>query len=230
MIEAVAIDIDGTLTHRNRSIDCRAVACLRTLKIPIVLATGNVLCFARAAAKLIGTGGQIIAENGGVISLEYDGKEYYDGDIEACERAFDALNAHFDVEKIDPNYRKTEIALRRNFDSADAEHIVGHDIEVVDSGYAIHLKSRSVDKGTGLRRISDLMGIDAGDFAAIGDSRNDIQMFAAAGFSIAVGNAHPSLMEVSDLTTFGEYGAGVVEAIEYLVQNSMIVGMGIRKK
>ncbi len=88
MIEAIAIDIDGTLTHRDRSIDCRAVACLRTFKIPIVLATGNVLCFARAAAKLIGTGGQIIAENGGVISLEYDGEEYYDGDVKACERAF----------------------------------------------------------------------------------------------------------------------------------------------
>ncbi|MEA1944751.1 MAG: HAD hydrolase family protein, partial [Euryarchaeota archaeon] len=102
MIKAIAIDIDGTLTYKDRKIDCRAVECLRTLHIPIVLATGNVLCFARAAAKLIGTGGQIIAENGGVVSIVYDGEEYYDGNIEACERAFVALKEHFDVQKIDP--------------------------------------------------------------------------------------------------------------------------------
>jgi len=221
-IEAIAIDIDGTLTHKDRSIDCRAVERIRTLHVPIILATGNVLCFARAAAKLIGTGGQIIAENGGVISLDYDGREYYDGDIEACERAFVALKEHFDLQKIDPDYRKTEIALRRNFDSAAAERIVDRGIELVDSGYAIHLKSRNVNKGTGLHRISDLMNIDIRNVAAIGDSGNDIQMVTAAGFGIAVGNAHPSLKSAADLVTDREYGAGVVEAIEYLVRNSMV--------
>lgn len=222
MTRAIAIDIDGTLTHQDRSLDCRAVECLRALHIPIVLATGNVLCFARAAAKLIGTGGQVVAENGGVVSIAYDGEEYYDGDIEACKDAFVVLKEHFDLQKLDPEYRKTEIALRRNFDAADAQRIIGESIEIVDSGYAIHLKSISVNKGTGLRRISDLMGIDTENFAAIGDSENDIQMITAAGFGIAVGNAHPALRKVADLVTAGEYGAGVVEAVEYLVQNSMI--------
>jgi hypothetical protein len=218
IVKAIAIDIDGTLTHKDRSIDCRAVECLRSLDIPIVLATGNVLCFARAAAKLIGTGGQIIAENGGVISLEYDGREYYDGDIDACERAFDALTEHLGVhiQKLDSEYRKTEIALQRNFDAADARQIVGNDIDVVDSGYAIHLKSKDVDKGTGLFRIAGLMGIETGDFAAIGDSENDMQLLAAAGFGVAVGNAHPALAAAADLVTAGEYGAGVVEAVRYL--------------
>ncbi|MEA1895991.1 MAG: phosphoglycolate phosphatase [Euryarchaeota archaeon] len=218
MIKAIAIDIDGTLTHKDRSIDCRAVACLRSLDIPIVLATGNVLCFARAAAKLIGTGGQIIAENGGVISIEYDGREYYDGDMDACERAFDALTEHLGshIRKLDSEYRKTEIALRRNFDALDARQIVGEEIEVVDSGYAIHLKSKEVDKGTGLFRIAGLMGIYASDFAAIGDSENDLQLLAAAGFGVAVGNAHPVLKDAADLVTDGEYGAGVVEAVRYL--------------
>ncbi|PXF58922.1 MAG: phosphoglycolate phosphatase [Candidatus Methanogaster sp.] len=220
IVKAIAIDIDGTLTHKNRSIDCRAVACLRSLDIPIVLATGNVLCFARAAAKLIGTDGQIIAENGGVISLEYDGTEYYDGDIDACEHAFDALTEHLGthIQKLDSEYRKTEIALRRNFDALDARQIVGEDIDVVDSGYAIHLKSKDVDKGTGLFRIADLMGIDASDFAAIGDSANDLQLLAAAGFGVAVGNADPALKGAADLVTAAEYGAGVVEAIEYLAR------------
>jgi phosphoglycolate phosphatase (TIGR01487 family) len=220
MIKAIAIDIDGTLTHKNRSIDCRAVACLRTLDIPIVLATGNVLCFARAAAKLIGTGGQIIAENGGVVSLEYDGREYYDGDIDACERAFDALTEHLGTHilKLDSEYRKTDIALRRNFDAADTRQIVGEEIDVVDSGYAIHLKSKDVDKGTGLFRIAGLMGIDASDFAAIGDSENDLQLLAASGFGVAVGNAHPALKGAADLVTAAEYGAGVVEAVEYLAR------------
>jgi len=177
-----------------------------------------VLCFARAAAKLIGTGGQIIAENGGVISLEYDGREYYEGDIDACERAFGALTEHLGthIQKLDPEYRKTDIALRRNFDAADARQIVGEGIDVVDSGYAIHLKNKDVDKGTGLFRIAGLMGIDASDFAAIGDSENDLQLLSAAGFGVAVGNAHPALKGAADLVTAAEYGAGVVEAVKYM--------------
>ncbi len=73
-----------------------------------------------------------------------------------------------------------------------------------------------MDKGTGLSRIAGLMGIDASDFAAIGDSENDLQLLAAAGFGVAVGNAHPVLADSADLVTAAEYGAGVVEAIQYL--------------
>lgn len=110
MIKAVAFDIDGTLTHRNRSIDLGAMDAIRRLKALVVLATGNVFCFATAAAILIGRISGIIAENGGVVS---DGKsKIVSGNVEACRRAAEILESSgkFDLKRVDALERVTEIA------------------------------------------------------------------------------------------------------------------------
>ncbi len=214
--KAIVVDIDGTITYSDRSIDCRAVEALRGVKVPVVIATGNVLCFARAASKLVGTGGIIIAENGGVVEcgiVESDTSH-----MKMCEEAFDTLNRHFPLERLDPEYRITEIGLRRNFDVEKARHILMEfpELDIVDTGFAVHIKSRTINKGTGLKRLAELMGISARDFVAIGDSPNDIEMLQASGFGVAVGNAHPELKKVAKMVTTGEHGAGVAEAIQYI--------------
>lgn len=213
---AVVVDVDGTLTFRDRSLDCRSVDAVRNLHVPVVIATGNVLCYARAVSKLLGTSGIIIAENGGVVEcsrVEYDGAH-----LKECEEGVEILSEHFVLEKLDPEIRKTEIALQRNFDVEKARQILGTlpDIEIIDTGFAVHIKSIKVNKGTGLKRIADLMGVSARDFAAIGDSPNDIEMLKVSGFGIAVGNAHPFVKEAADMVTRGEHGAGVAEALRYL--------------
>jgi hydroxymethylpyrimidine pyrophosphatase-like HAD family hydrolase len=58
-----------------------------------------------------------------------------------------------------------------------------------------------------------MMGLDARDFVAIGDSPNDIEMIKAAGLGVAVGNAHPELKKVAGMVTKGEHGMGVEEAV-----------------
>ncbi len=215
--KAIVVDVDGTITYSDRSIDCRAVEALRGVKVPIVIATGNVLCFARAAAKLVGTSGFVIAENGGVVecrSVEYDTSR-----IKECEEAFDLLSRHFALERLDPEYRKTEIGLRRDFDVEKARKLLNDypDIDIVDTGFAVHIKSRGINKGTGLKRLAQLMGLSARDFMAIGDSPNDIEMLQASGFGVAVGNAHPDLKKVADLVTGGEHGTGVAEALRHIL-------------
>ncbi|MEM0350527.1 MAG: HAD hydrolase family protein, partial [Archaeoglobaceae archaeon] len=59
-------------------------------------------------------------------------------------------------------------------------------------------------------------GIEAKDFAVIGDSENDLEMFEVAGFRIAVANADYRLKELADLVTPSSDGDGVVEALEFL--------------
>ncbi len=218
--KAVAVDVDGTITYGDRSIDCRAVDALRILKVPVVIATGNVLCFARAAAKLIGTSGFVIAENGGVV--ECGRVEYNTSHMKECEEAFALLDRHFSLERLDPEYRKTEIGLRRDFDVEKARNILRDftELDIVDTGFAVHIKSRRINKGTGLKRIALLMGLSAKDFVAIGDSPNDIEMLKASGFGVAVGNAHPDLKKAADLVTKGEHGAGVAEAIRHILNSS----------
>lgn len=220
--KAIVVDIDGTITYSDRSIDCRAVEALRGVMVPVVLATGNVLCFARAASKLIGTGGSIIAENGGVVEcgiVESDTSH-----MKMCLDAFDVLNSHFSLERLDMENRKTEIGLRRNFDVKKAREVLIDfpELDILDTGFAVHIKSRSINKGTGLIRLAELMGISARDFVAIGDSPNDIEMLKASGFGVAVGNAHPDVKKAANLVTRGEHGAGVAEAIEFISGKTVI--------
>ncbi|VVB90040.1 Phosphoglycolate phosphatase [uncultured archaeon] len=219
---AIVVDVDGTITYSDRSIDCRAVDALRSLEVPVVIASGNILCFVRAVAKLVGTGGIVIAENGGVVEcgiVESDTSH-----MKECEEAFESLNEHFPLERIDPEYRKTEIGLRRNFDVERARELLRDytEVDIVDTGFAVHIKSKRMDKGTGLKRIAELMGMDAKEFVAIGDSPNDIEMLSASGFGVAVGNAHPKLKEVADMVTEGEHGAGVAEAVGCLKERGRI--------
>jgi len=220
--KAVVVDVDGTITFADRSLDCRAVEALRSLHVPVVIATGNVLCFARAASKLMGTGGIVIAENGGVVEC---GKVEADtSHLKECEDAFRFLSEHFALERLDPENRKTEIGLRRNFDVERARELLKEfpGLEIVDTGFAVHIKSKRINKGTGLKRIAGLMGLEAKDFVAIGDSPNDIEMLLASGFGVAVGNAHPELKRVAALVTKGEHGAGVAEAVGELKKKGAI--------
>src|SRR5450756_1999696 len=97
--KAVVVDIDGTITYSDRSIDCRAVAALRSLNISVVIATGNVLCVARAVAKLLGTGGILIAENGGVV--ECGRVESDTSHLKECNDALEILEKHFSLEQLE---------------------------------------------------------------------------------------------------------------------------------
>ncbi|VVB90667.1 Phosphoglycolate phosphatase [uncultured archaeon] len=222
--KAVVVDVDGTITYKDRSLDCRAVEALRSLEVPVVIATGNILCFARAASKLVGTGGIVIAENGGIV--ECGVVDYDMAHIKECEEAFEFLSRHFALERLDAEYRKTEIGLRRNFDVEKARQMLMKEfpeLDIVDTGFAVHIKSKKINKGIGLKRIAELMGLDAKDFVAIGDSPNDIEMLEASGFGVAVGNAHPELKKVAALVTVGEHGAGVAEAVWELKKRREII-------
>jgi phosphoglycolate phosphatase len=217
-LKAVVIDIDGTLTDMQRRLDLRAAAAIRELTVPVILASGNVLGFVKCAAKLIGTSDIMIAENGGVVSMGFDGPVHVGGNKARCQEVLGILGEHFDLEELDGTERRSEVALRRNFDIGAARQVLVdgniRDIELVDTGFAVHIKTVDVNKGTALVMIAEMMGLNTGDFVAIGDSANDIEMIRAAGLGVAVGNAHPALKDVADLVTTGQYGAGVVEALE----------------
>lgn len=217
-MKAVVIDIDGTLTDMQRRLDLRAAAAIRKLTVPVILASGNEPGFVKCAAKLIGTSDIMIAENGGVVSMGFDGPVHVSGNKARCQEVLEILGEHFDLEELDGAERRSEVALRRNFDIDAARQVLVdgniRGIELVDTGFAVHIKGVNVNKGTALVMIAEMMGLNTGDFVAIGDSANDIEMIRAAGLGVAVGNAHPTLKDAADLVTTGWYGAGVLEALK----------------
>ncbi len=214
--KAIAVDIDGTLTDKKRAINCRAVEALRRVKIPVVLATGNISCFARTAAKLIGVSDIVICENGGVVRFSYDGEDIVLGDKGKCIEAAKVLSSRFKVEFLDFEYRKSEVCLKRTFPIEEARKILPKGVKIVDTGFAYHIMDENVSKGKALKYIAERIGVDVKDFVAIGDSENDIEMLEVAGLGIAVANADLKLKEVADIVTSRPDGDGVVEALKLL--------------
>ena len=66
------------------------------------------------------------------------------------------------------------------------------------------------------------MGLKPEEFVAIGDSANDVEMLEAAGFGIAVANGDDEIKTVADYVTESTFGAGAVEAFEFLESNGWI--------
>ena len=62
--------------------------------------------------------------------------------------------------------------------------------------------------------------------AVIGDGENDVDMFAQAGLSIAMGNADAAVKEAADFVTGSNEDDGVAAAIEWFVLGGKRVPIG----
>jgi len=219
-VKALAVDIDGTLTDENRILHCQAVEMLRKVKIPIILATGNSTCFAKAAAKLIGVTDIIICENGGVVRIKYDQPEIVLGNKNLCIKAAKFLERFFKIIYLDLEDRKSEVCIKRNFPIEKAKELLNKEfrgkVKILDSKFAYHIVDSGVSKGKALEFIANIINVPMNNIAAIGDSENDIDMLKKSGIGLAVANADIKLKEVADIILTKNNGEGVIEALKLL--------------
>ncbi|WP_066321386.1 Cof-type HAD-IIB family hydrolase [Bacillus sp. FJAT-29814] len=75
-------------------------------------------------------------------------------------------------------------------------------------------------KGNGLKAMARHFGIPLEDTVAIGDERNDIPMFHAAGLSIAMENAEEEVKKHADIVTLTNDEHGVAYAFEHYIFNN----------
>lgn len=79
------------------------------------------------------------------------------------------------------------------------------------------------NKGNGLKIMARHFNIPIEDTIVIGDEKNDLPMFHAAGLSIAMGNADEEIKKHTDLVTLTNDENGVAYAIEqYVLKGSYI--------
>jgi phosphoglycolate phosphatase (TIGR01487 family) len=222
VLKALLTDIDGTITDPSRRISTGAVELMRSLAdegVEVVLASGNTSCFMDGLCRMIGTKGTFIAENGGVFRIGFAGTLHLKGDQSICKKALEAVQAYYrdrgtEIILLSPTYRFTDLAFARTIPATEVENILkDHPVQVIDTGYAIHLQARGIDKGTALEALAQEMGLLPSDFLAIGDSVNDIQMLRKAGLGVTVANAHPDTKAAAEFIAEKEYGEGFVEAI-----------------
>lgn len=69
-------------------------------------------------------------------------------------------------------------------------------------------------KGSGLKSIAELTGIDVSETAAFGDEMNDLSMIEAAGLGVAMANGRKELKDAADVIAPSNDDDGVAEIIE----------------
>lgn len=90
----------------------------------------------------------------------------------------------------------------------------GEKVTWVDFGDSIDVVPKGCTKASGVRRLSEKLGIGLEEIMALGDSYNDMEMLAEVGLGVAVNNAVDSLKARADYTCEGTYIDGVIEAID----------------
>ena len=130
-IEAIAVDIDGTITDDKRKICISAIEALRKAEskgIPTTIVTGNVVNYAYAAEVLIGCSGGLVAENGGVVFKEGENNNAVETMVERDfvssaeshlkEKLGEKFNKHASHDNM---YRLTETVFYKTIDKKELE-------------------------------------------------------------------------------------------------------------
>ncbi|MDZ5812039.1 HAD-IIB family hydrolase [Halorubrum sp. AD140] len=221
MVPPLALDIDGTLTTPSGRVDPRVFELLPDWEAPVVFATGKAFPYPVALAHFLGRPETVVAENGGVAYV--DGETLVLGDPDAPRAVVEAFKARggevgWGVGDTVNRWRETEVALSLDADEALLREVAAAagDVEVVDTGYAYHVKSTDVSKGTALERVAAALGVAPAEFVAIGDSENDASTFAVAGESYAVANADATAREAADGVLDGAYMDGTARVLAEL--------------
>lgn len=218
----LTVDIDGTLTDQTRAVDPRVVPALQSWPSTLVIATGKAMPYPVALCEFLGIEPRVIAENGGVVIPSRDSDVVFLADPEAAQAVATAYQERghslgWGTANLVNRWRETELAVSRASPLEPLEELADeYGLTVVDTGYAYHVHSSDVDKGVGLERISAELGHETGDFTFVGDSANDIPGFALVKTAVTVDNAPDEVKSRADYVTSQSYGAGFLEAVEWL--------------
>lgn len=72
-------------------------------------------------------------------------------------------------------------------------------LDVVSTmGFDLEVSAQGVNKAVGLSLLCQHLGLQMNEVVAIGDSTNDIEMFKAVGYSVAMGNAGDDIKHLAD--------------------------------
>lgn len=220
MPSPIAIDIDGTMTRPTGGVDPRLFDRLRDWEAPVLLATGKSFPYPVALCQFIGIPPIVVAENGGVVLVADE--LVVGGDDAAASRVASKLRADglpggWEEPDLHNRWRETELSVDRAVPYDHLEALADQeDLTVVDTGYAYHVKSPTVNKATGIELACELLSVDPTSFVAVGDSANDAELFDTVGMAYAVANAADVAKERADVVTDGDFGSGALEALELI--------------
>ena len=80
--------------------------------------------------------------------------------------------------------------------------------------WAVDFTLKGINKGAGIARMGEMLGVEPTEMACVGDSYNDLPMFAACGLAIAMGGAPEDIKGAAALTVPTVEEDGLAYAID----------------
>jgi len=91
-------------------------------------------------------------------------------------------------------------------------------LEAEEGATCVNVLPRGVDKGTGVRWLSEETGIPLDEMGGIGDAASDLKFLRLMGFAAAPANASPEVKTKADYVSPYEDGEGVVDILRRLLE------------
>ncbi len=86
---------------------------------------------------------------------------------------------------------------------------------MIHSDTVVEMVPRGFNKGTGIRKVCEILGEDIKNTFAFGDSINDKEMLIAAGVGIAMGETYHDMSEFADYVTTAQGDDGIYNALKH---------------
>ena len=185
------------------------MAGLQDAGIPVGLVSGRDLPRLEKIVLTLGTRGPLIAENGSVARLRPDGPLV---DLGYSRRqaleAVAILKSVFQdaiVELEDNKNRLVDVTISSGAISVAELKKYTPGIQILDSGYMLHLMPENINKGQTLLGLLPKMGLSSDQVMVFGDSKTDLPLFRVFENSVLVHNpllSYEQELAVQDAATY----------------------------
>lgn len=127
-------------------------------------------------------------------------RKFLEGRMPVVERFDENLDFLKGQEIVKCLYVNTDFEYLNSIE-ADMESMTGNlDVSYSSNRY-IEFNRKGVNKGEGLRKLAEILGVDIADTIAIGDNFNDLAMIKAAGLGVGVANSAEGIKADCDVIT-----------------------------
>lgn len=242
-IRALALDLDGTLVGADEQVSTAVAWAVRRASevVHVSIVTGRESDSLLVYARELGLTSPQVGDNGALILDPASGEAVWSAAMssEAAslavqavkESGYEFMATHEkgvirDPARLDTRRLTRVTAFDLTGEQADGmvRQMSGRDgLDAVKAYlpynglWAVNLTRSGVNKGTGLRALCGLLGVEPSEVAAVGDSYNDLPLFEAAGLSIAMGGAPEELLRLANHEVVSVEHDGLVQAIEQYV-------------
>ncbi len=233
-IKLIMSDVDGTLLTSGENVGqeiIEAVSQLEKSGIKVGLVSGRTVPRLERVAVSAGTDGPIVAENGGTAKMVAGGELLELGySREPALAALEKLKVTYPgiiKEKPDNPDRLIDVAFEApGIPVADLKKHLNN-IQLLDSGYMLHLLQERISKGDTLKKVLERMGEESPspeEIMVFGDSLTDISLFELFPHSVLVINPGLPEEQVEPVRRQAEYMSsldceeGFIEVASHIIK------------